>query len=157
MVEIVEAISSEQIEQVRILFTEYRAEIAVEPCFTAFDAEVASLPGVYRSPQGKLLLAKVVGQPVGCVGLRPFARPGACEMKRLYVRPPFRGDKIGRNLAERLIAEARRAGYSSMRLYSHPPRMKSAIEMYRKLGFREVSSDPLPPTAGLIYMELPLQ
>ena len=77
-------------------------------------------------------------------------------MKRLYVRPPFRGDKLGRQLAERIIAEARRLGYSSMRLDSHPPTMEAAIKMYRKLGFREVSPDPVVPVLGLIYMELSL-
>ena len=78
-------------------------------------------------------------------------------MKRLYVRPPFRGDKIGKKLAERVIEEARRLGYSSMRLDSHPPSMEAAIKMYRKLGFREVSPDPIDPVPGLIYMELSLK
>ncbi len=77
----------------RNLFSEYRAELPVEYCSRAFDAEIAGLPGEYAAPEGKLLLATVVGQPVGCVGLRPFPRDGACEMKRLYVRPAFRGGK----------------------------------------------------------------
>jgi putative acetyltransferase len=154
--EIVEASTAEQVEQVRTLFVEYRAELAVEHCFQSFDEEIASLPGVYAPPTGKLLLANVVGQPVGCIGLRPFPLEGCCEMKRLYVRPPFRGDKLGRQLAERIIAEARRLGYSSMRLDSHPPTMEAAIKMYRKLGFREVSPDPVVPVLGLIYMELSL-
>lgn len=156
MCEIVEASTAEQVEQVRTLFVEYRAELAVEHCFQSFDEEIASLPGVYAPPTGKLLLANVVGQPVGCIGLRPFPLEGCCEMKRLYVRPPFRGDKLGRQLAERIIAEARRLGYSSMRLDSHPPTMEAAIKMYRKLGFREVSPDPVVPVLGLIYMELSL-
>lgn len=156
MIEIVQATAPSQIEQVRTLFSEYRAELAVDACFDAFDAEMASLPGCYASPAGLLLLASVVGQPVGCVGLRPFPTEGACEMKRLYVRPPFRGDKIGRKLAEHLIAEARRMRYSAMRLDSHPPTMQSAIAMYRKLGFQEISSEPLPVTDGLIYMQLML-
>jgi len=154
--EIVEASTAEQVEQVRTLFVEYRAELAVEHCFQSFDEEIASLPGVYAPPTGKLLLANVVGQPVGCIGLRPFPLEGCCEMKRLYVRPPFRGDKLGRQLAERIIAEARRLGYSSMRLDSHPPTMEAAIKMHRKLGFREVSPDPVVPVLGLIYMELSL-
>ena len=156
MCEIVEASTTEQVEQVRTLFVEYRAELAVEPCFHSFDEEIASLPGVYVPPAGKLLLASVVGQPVGCIGLRPFPMEGACEMKRLYVRPPFRGDKLGKQLAERIIEEARALGYKSMRLDSHPPTMEAAIKMYRKLGFREVSADPVAPVAGLVYMELSL-
>ncbi len=106
-----------------MLFAEYRAELVVEPCFQSFDQEIASLPGSYAPPGGKLLLAKVVGQPVGCIGLRPFPLEGACEMKRLYVRPPFRGDKVGRLLAERIVQEARNLGYQSMRLDSHPATM----------------------------------
>ena len=156
MSEIVEATTPEQIEQVRNLFGEYRAQLPVEYCFRAFDAEIAGLPGVYSAPQGTLLLAMVIGQPVGCVGLRPFPLEGRCEMKRLYVRPAFRGDKLGKKLVERLLLEARRLGYSSMRLDSHPPTMPAAVEMYRELGFREVSPDPLEAVEELIYMELPL-
>jgi len=154
--EIVEATTPEQIEQVRNLFAEYRAQLPVEYCFRTFDAEIAGLPGVYSPPQGTLLLAMVIGQPVGCVGLRPFPREGACEMKRLYVRPAFRGDKLGKKLVERLLEDARRLGYSYMRLDSHPPTMQAAVEMYRKLGFREVSPEPLEQVEGLIYMELNL-
>jgi len=156
MSEIIPATTAEQIEQVRNLFAEYRAQLPVEYCFRAFDAEIAGLPGGYSPPQGMLLLAMVIGQPVGCVGLRPFPLEGACEMKRLYVRPAFRGDKLGKKLVERLLLEARRLGYSSMRLDSHPPTMQAAMEMYRKLGFREVSPEPLEAVEGLIYMELPL-
>ena len=156
MSEIVEVTSPKDIEQVRTLFTEYRAELVVEPCFHSFDEEIASLPGSYAPPGGKLLLAKVVGQPVGCIGVRPFPSEGACEMKRLYVRPPFRGDKIGKLLAEQILREARGLGYRSMRLDSHPGSMAAAIRMYRKLGFREVSAAPLEPIDGLIYMELAL-
>jgi putative acetyltransferase len=156
MCDITEAATEEQIEQVRNLFAEYRAQLVVEPCFPEFDAEIAGLPGPYSPPQGKLLLATVVGQPVGCVGLRSFPLPQTCEMKRLYVRPGFRGGKVGRALVERILADARALRYSVMRLDSHPPTMHAAIEMYRRFGFREVSADPLKPTAELIYMELKL-
>jgi len=156
MSNIIEATTLEQIEQVRNLFAEYRAQLVVEPCLLAFDAEIAMLPAEYAPPRGKLLLANVVGQPVGCVGLRPFPQPGACEMKRLYVRPGFRGGKVGRQLVERVLQEARVLGYAVMRLDSHPPSMQSAVAMYRKFGFREVPPAPLEPTDGLIYMELSL-
>lgn len=156
MPEIVEATTAEQIEQVRYLFNEYRAQLPVDYCFPSFDAEVAGLPGEYSPPQGLLLLATVVGQPVGCIGLRPFPCEGTCEMKRLYVRPAFRGGKLGRELAERLLDEARHLGYFSMRLDSYGSLMQSAIGLYRKLGFREVGADPLEPVEGLIYMELTL-
>jgi len=153
---IVAATSAEQIEQVRNLFAGYRAQLPVEYCFRTFDAEMAGLPGAYSPPQGTLLLATVVGQPVGCVGLRPFPLEATCEMKRLYVRPGFRGGQLGCKLVERLLDEARILGYRSMRLDSYAPRMQAAIELYRRFGFREVSPDPLEPTEGLIYMKLAL-
>ncbi len=156
MCQIVEAITPEQIEQVRNLFAEYRAQLPVDYCARGFDAEVAGLPGVYGPPGGKLLLATVAGQPAGCVGLRPFPVERTCEMKRLYVRPGFRGGKVGRSLVESILNDARLLGYVSMRLDTHPPSMQAAVEMYRKLGFHEVSSYPLEPIEGLIYMELTL-
>ncbi len=156
MAQIIEATSLPQIEQARTLFAEYRAQLACTLCSVSFDQEIAGLPGVYAAPQGKLLLAIVAGQPVGCAGLRPFPRQGTCEMKRLYIRPAFRGAGLARALMHRLLAEARTMGYSSVRLDSHPPTMKEAIEMYRQAGFREVSSDPLEPSEELIYMELAL-
>ena len=156
MSEILEVTTEEQIEQVRSLFGEYRAQLPVEYCFRSFDAEVNGLPGEYSPPKGRLLLATVTGQPVGCVALRPFPQEGVCEMKRLYVRPAFRGDKLGRKLAERVLHEARKLGYSRMRLDSYLASMRSAVELYRRLGFREVTADPLEPVEGLIYMELAL-
>ena len=156
MSQIVQATTAEQVEQVRNLFNEYRAHLPVEACFHSFDEEVAGLPGEYAPPNGALLLATVIGQPVGCVGLRPFPRQGACEMKRLYVRPAFRGSKLGKLLVECVLREAVLRGYSAMRLDSHPPTMQAAVDMYRKLGFREVGPEPLEPVAGLIYMELAL-
>jgi GNAT superfamily N-acetyltransferase len=154
--EIVEVTTPEQIEQVRNLFAEYRAQLPVEYCFRSFDAEIAGLPGVYGPPKGTLLLATIVGQPVGCVGLRPFPVEGSCEMKRLYVRPGFRGGKLGRKLVDEVLRQAKLLGYSSMRLDTHPPTMPAALDMYRKLGFREVGPEPLEPVEGLIYMELAL-
>ena len=156
MCDIVEANTPEQIEQVRNLFAEYRAQLPVDYCFRTFDAEIAGLPGAYARPQGTLLLATVVGQPVGCVGLRPFPLPKTCEMKRLYVRPGFRGGKVGRMLVEQVLREARRLGYASMRLDSYPPTMQAAVAMYRRFGFREVGAAPLEANDELIYMELPL-
>jgi ribosomal protein S18 acetylase RimI-like enzyme len=157
MTEIISATKPGHIEQVRNLFSEYRMQLPVEYCSRGFDAEIAGLPGAYSPPKGLLLLATVVGQPVGCVGLRPFPLDGACEMKRLYVRPAFRGVKLGKMLVEQLLREARSLGYSSMRLDSHPPTMQSAVEMYRRFGFREVRPDPLDPIPELIYMELSLR
>jgi len=148
--EIVEAITAEQIEQVRSLFRQYRAELPLQYRFRSFESE--GLPGEYGPPQGKLLLALVSGQPAGCVGLRPFPQEATCEMKRLYVRPGFRGRKLGRELAERVLQEARALGYRRLRLDTHPPTMQAAVRMYRKLGFQEIT--PASPVEGLLYMEL---
>jgi GNAT superfamily N-acetyltransferase len=150
--EIVEAITTEQLEQVRSLFRQYRAELPLQYRFRSFESE--GLPGEYGPPQGKLLMALVSGQPAGCVGLRPFPQEATCEMKRLYVRPGFRGGKLGRELAERVLYEARALGYRWLRLDTHPPTMQAAVRMYRKLGFQEVS--PADPVEGLLYMELRL-
>ena len=149
-----EPASAEQIEQVRGLFREYQAELPQQYRARSHDAERSSLPGVYAPPKGKLLLAIVAGQPVGCVGLRPFPLEGACEMKHLYVRPTFRGGKVGRILVERVVQCAGSLGYSRLRLDTHPPTMQAALAMYRKLGFQEVAPDPADRVEGLLYMEL---
>jgi GNAT superfamily N-acetyltransferase len=154
--EIVDVTTEEQLEQVRNLFGEYRAQLPVEYCLRSLDVEIAGLPGEYSPPKGTLLLATVVGQPVGCVGLRPFPRHGTCEMKRLYVRPGFRGGKLGRKLVDRVLLEARNLGYLFLRLDTHPPTMPAALAMYRKLGFREVAADPMEAVEGLLYLGLEL-
>jgi len=152
--EIIEATTEEQVQAVRSLFCEYQAEIPSQYCFTSFHSEVSGLPGDYVPPKGNLFLATVSGQPVGCVGLRPFPQDGSCEMKRLYVRPAFRGGQLGKALVERVLQEARALGYSRLRLDTHPDTMQAAVQMYRKMGFREIPPAPLPGLEGLLYMEL---
>lgn len=149
-----EAVSEAQLEQVRNLFREYQAELLPQYRAPSLEDELAKLPGVYASPKGNLFLATVSGQPVGCVGLRPFPQQGACEVKRLYVRPTFRGGSVGKLLVERVVQEARALRYSCLRLDTHPPTMQAALAMYRKLGFREVGPEPVEPVEGLLYMEL---
>ena len=152
--EIVTAVTEEQVEQVRNLFREYHAELPLQIRPRSFEAELSGLPGAYSPPKGRLLLARVAGQPVGCVGLRPFPMDGAYEIKRLYVRPTFRGGKIGKVLVERVVEEARTLGCSRLRLDTHPPTMPAAVAMYRKLGFQEIVGDPIDQAEGLLYMEL---
>jgi putative acetyltransferase len=124
-------------------------------CFQNFEQELAGLPGHYAPPDGRLLLAVHEGQLVGCVALHEWEH-GICEMKRLYLRPAFRGKGLGRVLAESVIAEARNIGYQRMRLDTIEPIMKNAVEMYRKLGFREIAPYRPNPIAGAMYMELQL-
>lgn len=124
-------------------------------CFQNFEQELATLPGDYAPPHGRLLLAEYETKLAGCVALHKW-EAGICEMKRLYLRPAFRGKGLGRVLAEAIITEARNIGYQRMRLDTIEPIMKDAVEMYRKLGFREIAPYRPNPIAGAMYMELQL-
>ncbi|HEY4899306.1 MAG TPA: GNAT family N-acetyltransferase, partial [Terriglobales bacterium] len=152
--EIVEVTTPEQIERVRWLIRAYQSQLPERYCFP--NDGWLNLPGAYAPPQGALLLATIAGEPAGCVGLRSFPQAGACEMKRLYVRPTFRGHKLGNTLVEQIIQVARRLGYSRLRLDTHPDTMQAAVELYRRFGFEEVVDNPLPLVPGLSYMELRL-
>jgi len=148
-----QAESPTQVDRARQLFIEYAQSLGFSLCFQNFDAELAGLPGDYAPPHGRLLLAEDQGELAGCVALHKLG-PGICEMKRLYVRPNFRGKRLGRALAERIIAEARQIGYQRMRLDTVEPVMKDAVAMYRKLGFKEITPYRTNPMAGAMYMEL---
>jgi putative acetyltransferase len=144
-----------QLAPARELFREYAQSLGFSLCFQNFDQELATLPGGYAPPEGRLLLAEYEGQVVGCVALHKL-EPGICEMKRLYLRPAARGKGLGRVLAGRIIAEARHIGYQRMRLDTIEPVMKDAVAMYRKLGFKEIAPYCPNPMSGVIYMELQL-
>lgn len=147
--------SAAHVAQARELFQEYAQSLGVNLCFQNFEQELARLPGHYAPPDGRLLLAEYDGQMAGCVALHKW-EDGICEMKRLYLRPSFRGKGLGRVIAEKIIAEARSIGYQRMRLDTIGPLMKDAVEMYRKLGFREIAPYRPNPIAGAMYMELQL-
>lgn len=150
-----QAESPDQIEKARELFVEYAESLGFSLCFQNFEQELAGLPGDYAPPSGRLLLAEYRGQPAGCVALHRLG-PGVCEMKRLYLRPQFRGRGLGRLQAEAIMAEARAIGYSKMRLDTVEPVMPNAVAMYRRLGFREIEPYRPNPIAGALYMELDL-
>ena len=150
-----QAVSPLQIAQARELFLEYAQSLGFSLCFQNFDKELAGLPGDYAPPKGRLLLAEYEGQLAGCVALHAL-EPDVCEMKRLYLRPQFRGRGLGRVLAERIIAEARQIGYRRMRLDTVEPVMNDAVAMYRKLGFKDIAPYCANPIAGALYMELEL-
>ena len=152
---IIRAHTPERVAAVRELFLEYAQSLNFSLCFQSFDQELASLPGDYAPPTGRLLLAEFNGQRAGCVALHRLA-DGICEMKRLYVRPQFRGHKIGRRLAEAVIAEAGAAGYERMRLDTVAPVMRAAVQLYRELGFYEIPPYRPNPMEGTLYMELVL-
>jgi putative acetyltransferase len=144
-----------QIAQAHELFLEYANSLGFSLCFQNFDKELAELPGDYEPPDGRLLLALHEGELAGCVALHKLDGE-ICEMKRLYLRPKFRGKGLGRALAEEVISEARQIGYKRMRLDTVEPVMKDAVAMYRRLGFREITPYRPNPMHGTLYMELEL-
>ena len=150
-----QAESAAHIAAIRELFLEYAKSLGFSLCFQSFDQELAALPGDYAPPDGRLLLATSSGQPAGCVALHKLA-PEICEMKRLYVRPQYRGKGLGRQLAEKIIVEARQLGYKKLRLDTVEPTMKTAVAMYRQLGFRDIPPYRDNPISGALYMELEL-
>jgi len=145
--------SPAQIAQVRELFLEYARSLNFSLCFQSFDQELAGLPGDYSPPDGLLLLAEYDGQSAGCVAMHRLDAE-TCEMKRLYLRPAFRGKGLGRALAETVIARARELAYRRMRLDTVEPVMQDAVRLYRVLGFTEIAPYRPNPIAGALYMEL---
>lgn len=140
---------------VRLLFREYIDGLGVDLSFQDVEAELAGLPGRYAAPSGRLLLAWRGDEPIGCVALRALGG-GDCEMKRLYVRPQGRGLKLGRSLAERIVAEARAAGYARMRLDTLPT-MDTAQALYGALGFVSAAPYGFNPIPGTQFLALDLR
>jgi GNAT superfamily N-acetyltransferase len=151
---LIDAWSGPPLEEVRKLFLEYAASLGFSLCFQGFDEELAALPGDYAPPGGRLWLLLVEGQPAGCVGLRPELG-GAAEMKRLFVRPAFRGAQLGRALAEAVVQAARELGYERLRLDTVPA-MGRAQALYLSLGFRDIPPYTRNPIEGARYLELVL-
>jgi len=149
-----QAVSAADVEIARTLFKEYEQSIGVSLCFQNFDQELANLPGDYAPPSGRLLLVRVDDEPAGCVALRKLDK-STCEMKRLYLRPSFRGKGLGEPIVAKIIHEAKTIGYLKMRLDTMPGRMDQAINLYRSLGFKEIPAYYDSPFSTL-YMELDL-
>jgi putative acetyltransferase len=148
----------EDLEQVREIFREYAAGLGVDLCFQGFDEELATLPGEYAAPRGALLLAYADGAIAGCCALRPLDAadyPNAAEMKRLYVRPAFRGTGLGRRLALAALDAARQRGYASVLLDTLSD-MEAARALYEDLGFQEIPPYYHNPIAGAHYLKVDL-
>jgi len=155
MIDIAHAKTEEQIAAAKELFREYEAWLGFDMCFQGFEEELASLPGKYKTPDGRLLLAYSHGELAGCIALRPLEEV-ICEMKRLFVRAGFRGQKIGATLIDRVIDEARSVGYRRMRLDTFPPKMGKAVSLYEARGFRPIPAYYKNPYEGVLFMELDL-
>jgi ribosomal protein S18 acetylase RimI-like enzyme len=151
---IVQASTASQLADIRALFLEYAASLEISLCFQNFEQELATLPGSYAPPSGRLLLAQETNQAAGCVGVRALG-DGVCEMKRLYVRPAWRGKGLGRILAKAIIASASEIGYTSMRLDTLAS-MQPAISLYHSLGFRQIAPYYANPSEKAVFMELTL-
>ena len=152
---IIQAETSEQIEEARLLFREYEAWLGVDLCFQSFEKELKNLPGEYARPSGRLFLALSVENIAGCIALRKI-NEATCEMKRLFVRPDFRGLCLGKMLIEKVIAEAKAMGYRRIRLDTLPDKMPKAVELYQFYGFREIPPYYESPYKETLFMELDL-
>lgn len=151
----VQVTTREEIEQARSLFEEYAAALGISLCFQNFEQELATLPGKYSPPRGRLLLVLTGEDLVGCVALREID-DDVCEMKRLFLRPAFRGKGFGRVMVDAIINAGREIGYKKMRLDTMTGKMDAAIKLYLQAGFREIApyyDTPVPETK---FLELEL-
>lgn len=150
MTKVVAPRKPEELDAVRAILREYAMGLGVDLCFQDFDAELADLPGLYAEPRGALLTALVDGALAGCCALRPLDNvdySDACEMKRLFVRPQFRGLGIGRLLAEAILDLARQAGYACL-LLNTLSEMETARSLYQDLGFEAIPPYYHNPISG---------
>ena len=140
------------------MFKEYSAQLGIDLEFQNFSDELAGLPGDYAAPKGALLLALVDGEIAGCCAMRPLDSSdysNACEMKRLYVRPHFRGFGLGRRLAEMILDASRLAAYGCILLDTLDD-MESARALYEELGFESIPPYYYNPIAGAHYLKADL-
>ena len=157
-IDLIVAGNPSELDSVRAIFREYAQSLNVDLCFQDFEQELANLPGEYAGPRGTLLLALVDGVVAGSCALRALTTadyPDACEMKRLYVRPAFRGLGLGRDLAERTLESARQVGYHCV-LLDTLDEMEAARALYHDLGFMEIPPYYHNPIAGAHYLKADL-
>ena len=156
---LVQARTPHELAQVRELFLDYQRGLGIDLCFQGFEQELQSLPGGYAEPQGGLFLARVGEKAAGCCAFRPLDTSdhlNACEMKRLFVRPDFRGLGLGRQLVEAVVIGAQQAGYTTMLLDTLTD-MEAARALYQEVGFVETEPYYHNPLPGAHYLKLDLR
>ncbi|MDI9880733.1 GNAT family N-acetyltransferase [Flectobacillus longus] len=146
--------SDQELAIVQELFEEYSLELGIDLCFQNFEQELQTLSKVYATPKGCIIILYHEQHPAGCVALKPIAE-GVCEMKRLYIRPAFRGLKYGKKLAQELVSFAYKAGYSTMKLDTLTT-LTDAIRLYRSMQFVETAPYVYNPLDNVLYFELNL-
>ncbi len=156
MIDVIQAETSEQIEEARRLFREYEQWLALDLCFQNFEEELKNLPDKYAAPAGRLFLIFVDNAVAGCVALRELGE-NICEMKRLFVRENFRGLNLGKILVGKLLTEARFIGYEKMRLDTLPEKMPRAVKLYQSFGFCEITPYYKNPHQETLFLELDLK
>jgi putative acetyltransferase len=142
----------------RELLLEYQRWLGIDLCFQDFEQEMAQLPGSYAPPNGRLYIALIAGQPVGCIALRRHddaAQTNSAEMKRLYLRSAYQGQGLGKLMAQHIISDAKQIGYSRL-LLDTLPQMQAAQGMYETLGFQDTKAYVYNPVPGTRYMALTL-
>lgn len=149
-IEVRHAALPQDLDVVREMFREYSLALGIDLCFQGFEAELAQLPGKYAAPMGRILLAWDGDQPVACVAMRPVDAI-SCEMKRLYVRPEMRNLQLGRRMVDRILAEAKQAGYRRICLDTMPS-MGAAIGLYTDLGFQQIEPYVFNPVEGALFL-----
>lgn len=144
----------DKLDNIKELFNEYAAMLNLDLSFQDYEHELASLPRRYDMPNGRLYIALFDDKLAGCIGLRPL-REDWCEMKRLFVRPQFRGKKVGRILVEKIIADAKSIGYKHMVLDTIPA-LENAVNLYKNIGFHETEPYCYNSVEGALFLRLDL-
>lgn len=139
-------------DEIRTLFREYEKELDENLCFQSFEAELKDPLKKYGLPKGVLYIAKWKDEVAGCIALMPLQEEGVCEMKRLYVRPPFRKHKIGKAMVEQLMKDGKQLGYTTMKLDTLQ-KLQPAIALYKQYGFTETTAYYENPLPDVVYME----
>ncbi len=150
-IELTPASNPDDFATCRTLFIEYRNELNVDLCFQSFTTELDNLPAIYAPPTGRLLIARVDGKLAGCVAVKKIDAK-TCEMKRLYVKPGFRGKKAGIALVKRIIEVGRELGYASMRLDTLVT-LERAVSIYKRVGFHSIPAYYNNPLPNVLFFE----